>query len=175
MGAVQPDPDSRRRLLSAVGRALSAAASGDDEVAVERLIDFIRESSDGHADARDLVLLLFHECSQMVTALGSGGDTPVKMQVFDAEGQEVPIDQADPPVRTAVRTLLAEVNGDAAAAQDQIEIALNNAAPTEVATVILQALRWTVRLSAECLHRSLPVTPWIADAVRPSSGEGPAE
>jgi hypothetical protein len=172
---VAPDPDSRRRLVEAVGGALSAASTGDDETAVQRLIEYIRESPDGHADARDLVLLLFHECSQMVAALGSGGDTPVKMQVYDADGQEVPIDQADPPVRTAVRTLLAEVNGDEAAAQDQIEIALTSAAPTEVATVILQALRWTVRLSAECLHRSLPVTPWIADAVRPAPGEPPTD
>ena len=55
-------------------------------------------------DAQELMLLLFHECSAMVTALGQGGEAPVKMQVYDDDGQEVPIDEADPPVRTAVVT-----------------------------------------------------------------------
>ena len=76
-----------------------------------------------------MMLLLFHECSAMVAALGSGGTAPVKMQVFDNDGKEVPIDEADPPVRTAVRMLLAEVHGDSEAARTHIEIALANAAP----------------------------------------------
>ena len=65
-----------------------------------------------------MMLLLFRECSAMVAALGSGGTAPVKMQVFDNDGQEVPIDEADPPVRTAVRTLLAEVHGDSRGRED---------------------------------------------------------
>lgn len=97
----------------------------------------------------------------MVGALGSGGATPVKMQVFDEDGNEVQIDDADPPVRTAIRALLAEVHGDQDAASEQIEIALANGAPQELATVVLQALRWTLKLAIECETRELPVAPWI--------------
>lgn len=167
MGSVQPadDQDRRLRIIAAASQALAAAHLGDDERAVNRLIRFVRESSDERTDVRELVLLLFAECSRMVAELSQGGTTPVRMQVFDADGQEVPIDQADPPVRTAVRTLLAEVHGDADAAQEQIEIALSSAAPEEMATVLIQALRWTIRLATECRERQLAVSPWIADAL----------
>jgi hypothetical protein len=77
----------------------------------------------------------------------------------------VPIDQADPPVRTAVRTLLAEVHGDTDAARAHIEIALANAAPNEMAMLMVQALRWTIRLSSECTNRNLPVADWITTAL----------
>ncbi len=146
-------------------QALAAAQEGDDGDAVERLIQFVRESRDEHTDVRELVLLLFAECSRMVTELSEGGATPVRMQVFDEDGQEVPIDEADPPVRTAVRTLLAEVHGDEDAAAEQVEIALSSAAPEEMATVVIQALRWTIRLATACAERDLPVPDWIAEAL----------
>jgi len=158
-------PDRRQRIIVVASQALAAAQEGDDGDAVERLIEFVRESRDEHTDVRELVLLLFAECSQMVTELSEGGATPVRMQVFDEDGQEVPIDEADPPVRTAVRTLLAEVHGDEDAAAEQVEIALSSAAPEEMATVVIQALRWTIRLATACDERDLPVPDWIAEAL----------
>jgi hypothetical protein len=159
------DPERRRRIISAASQALAAARDGADGDAVDRLIGFVQDSSDEHTDVRELVLLLFSECSRMVTELSEGGATPVRMQVFDEDGQEVPIDEADPPVRTAVRTLLAEVHGDEDAAAEQVEIALSSAAPEEIATVVIQALRWTIRLANACSERDLPVPDWIADAL----------
>jgi hypothetical protein len=140
-------------VVLAASAALTAMQSGVEEPAVPV------------ADARDVMLLLFHECSAMVTALGSGGTAPVKMQVFDNAGNEVPIDEADPPVRTAVRVLLAEVHGDSEAARAHIEIALANAAPEEMDMLMVQALRWTIRLSDECSTRDLPVADWITAAL----------
>jgi hypothetical protein len=57
------------------------------------------------------------------------------------------------------------VHGDQEAAAEQIEIALANGQPQELATVVLQALRWTVKLAVECELRDLPVSPWIAAAL----------
>jgi hypothetical protein len=164
-GAVDPQPERTRRLIATASQALAAMQAGQDEGALDGVADAVRSSPHSHTDARELMLLLFHECSSMVSALGSGGTTPVKMQVYDEEGQEVPIDKADPPVRTAVRTLLAEVHGDQDSARAQIEIALTNAAPNEMATLMVQALRWTLRLSAECTRRNLPVADWITTAL----------
>lgn len=163
--AAAQDPDRRQRIIVAASQALAAASEGDDGDAVQRLITFVQDSHDEHTDVRELVLLLFSECSRMVTELSEGGATPVRMQVFDEDGQEVPIDEADPPVRTAVRTLLAEVHGDEDAAAEQVEIALSSAAPEEMATVVIQALRWTIRLATACAERDLPVPPWIATAL----------
>lgn len=158
------DPNRDRR-VEAASQALAAMKAGPDEDAAERVTEVFQASEASPADAQEMMLLLFRECSAMVAALGSGGTAPVKMQVFDNDGQEVPIDEADPPVRTAVRTLLAEVHGDTEAAKTHIEIALANAAPDEMVTLMVQALRWTIRLSAECTSRDLPVADWIKTAL----------
>lgn len=163
--AAAGDPERRQRIIVAASQALAAAREGDDGDAVDRLINFVQDSHDEHTDVRELVLLLFSECSRMVAELSEGGATPVRMQVFDEDGQEVPIDEADPPVRTAVRTLLAEVHGDEDAAAEQVEIALSSAAPEEMATVVIQALRWTIRLATACQERELPVPDWISTAL----------
>nr|WP_253775780.1 hypothetical protein [Goodfellowiella coeruleoviolacea] len=152
-------------MTSVAAEALAAAKAGEDAVAVDLVTGYLTGSREPNQDIRELVLLLFAECSGMVASLGSGESTPVQMQVFDEDGQEVQIDDADPPVRTAIRTLLAEVHGDPEAAAAQIEIVLTSGAPDELATVVLQALRWTIRLAAECASRDLPVPPWIAAAL----------
>ncbi|GLZ29945.1 hypothetical protein Lesp02_21350 [Lentzea sp. NBRC 105346] len=161
----QQDPDRWSRLTAVAGEALAAAKAGEDAVAVDLVTGYLSGSPEGNEEIRELVLLLFAECSSMVGSLGSGGATPVKMQVFDEDGREVQIDDADPPVRTAIRALLAEVHGDQEAASEQIEIALANGAPQELATVVLQALRWTLKLAIECETRDLPVAPWITDSL----------
>jgi hypothetical protein len=161
----QPDPEHDQRIVDAASQALAAMNGGPDDDADERVTAAFEANPASIDDAQETMLLLFHECSAMVAALGSGGTAPVKMQVYDNDGQEVPIDEADPPVRTAVRTLLAEVHGDSEAAKTHIEIALANAAPDEMVTLMVQALRWTIRLSSECLSRDLPVAGWIKSAL----------
>lgn len=161
---MDPNPEQRPPSIIAVAsEALASMQAGQDTDAVERMTEFAHDR--GRAEATELMLTLFHECSAMVAALGSGGTAPVKMQVYDDDGHEVPIDEADPPVRTAVRTLLAQVHGDTEAAKDQIEIAMANAVPAEMAMVTMQALRWTIKLAAECSSRDLPVADWITEAL----------
>jgi hypothetical protein len=160
---VDPNSEQPQRIVTAASRALASVHAGQDIDAIDRMTAFARDW--GRDEATELMLMLFRECSDMVASLGQGGTAPVKMQVYDDEGHEVPIDEADPPVRTAVRTLLAEVHGDTEAAKDQIEIALANAAPAEMAMVMMQALRWTIKLAAECSSRDLPVSDWITRAL----------
>ncbi|MGH3628209.1 MAG: hypothetical protein ACRDRL_12330 [Sciscionella sp.] len=157
--------EHHRQLVLLASEALPAVRDGADNTALEFVMRFVADAADGRQETRDLVLLLFAECSALVATLGSGGQTPVKMQVFDADGAELSIDEADPPVRTAVRTLLAEVHGDADSARAQVDIALEAGEPAEMSAVVLQALRWTARLAGECRHRELPVPEWIASAL----------
>lgn len=162
------DADFPEYLVDRAKHALMAAQLGTDDQALDQITAAASAGTSDEAastDTRELVMLLFSECSAMVATLGDGGSTPVKVQVFDEEGTEVSIDQADPPVRTAVRTLLAEVHGNTEAAREQVEIALANASPDEVNSLVMQALRWTLRLARECLSRDLPVAPWIAEAM----------
>ncbi len=163
---VQPHhSEEEPRLVRKAQRALLAMRLGQDAEALRQVAPSATEPAHRSTETQDLMLLLFGECSAMVAALSDGGTAPVKVQVFDSEGAEVSIDQAEPPVRTAVRTLLAEVHGNTEAAAEQVEIALANAAPEEVDSLLLQALRWTIRLSTECLERELPITDWIAEAL----------
>jgi hypothetical protein len=155
----------RQNLVRQAQRALVAMQLGRDDDALDQVVPAAGDEPRRTAQIRELMLLLFGECSSMVSVLGDGGSAPVKVQVFDETGEEVPIDEADPPVRTAVRTLLAKVHGNTEAAQEQVEIALSSAAPDEVNSLVLQALRWTIRLSTECQARALPVTAWISDAL----------
>jgi hypothetical protein len=161
----QSDPDRRQRIVDVASQALAAMNAGSDEGTAERVTAAISANPTSLEDAQELMLLLFGECSAMVAALGKGAEAPVKMQVYDDDGQEVSIDEADPPVRTAVRTLLAEVHGDSEAARTHIQIALANAAPEEMVTLVIQALRWTIRLAHECTKRDLPVPDWITAAL----------
>jgi hypothetical protein len=154
-----------QNLVEKAQRALVAMRLGQDDEALDQVASTAADEPGRTAEMRELMLLLFGECSTMVSVLGDGGSAPVKVQVFDETGEEVPIDEADPPVRTAVRTLLAEVHGNTEAAEEQVEIALASAAPDEVDSLVLQALRWTIRLSTECLDRDLPVTEWVHDAL----------
>ncbi|GAB2993050.1 hypothetical protein GCM10017788_34860 [Amycolatopsis acidiphila] len=156
---------NEQNLVGKAQRALVAMRLGRDDEALGQVTPSAEDEPGRTAEMRELMLLLFGECSTMVSVLGDGGSAPVKVQVFDEAGEEVPIDEADPPVRTAVRTLLAEVHGNTEAAEEQVEIALASAAPDEVDSLLLQALRWTIRLSTECLDRDLPVTDWVHDAV----------
>ena len=117
-------------------RALVAISLGEDAEALDQVAPSSTEPQARSDETKALMLLLFGECSAMVSTLGDGGSAPVKVQVFDEDGEEVSIDQADPPVRTAVRTLLAEVHGNTAAAQEQVEIALSSAMSSTCATCI---------------------------------------
>lgn len=161
MGCVTTGPN----VVEKAQRALVAMRLGRDDEALDQAAPSTIAEPARSAEMRELMMLLFGECSTMVSVLGDGGAAPVKVQVFDEDGEEVPIDEADPPVRTAVRTLLAEVHGNSEAAEEQLEIALTSAAPDEVDSLVLQALRWTIRLSTECLDRDLPVTGWVQDAL----------
>jgi hypothetical protein len=154
--------DEQHELVEKAQQALVAIRIGNDGAALDVLAP---DAGRRLVETRALVLLLFGACSTMVATLGDGGAARVLVQFFDEDGEEVSIAPAHPRVRTAARTLLAEVHGNSEAAAEQVEIALASAAPDEVESLVLQALRWTVRLSAECLERDLPVAGWIADAL----------
>lgn len=157
--------DDKGRLLVKAQRALSAMRRDREFEALDYLRPGHGHSDERSAETREIVLLLFSECSAMVAALGNGGATPLKVQVYDAGGDEVTIDDVEPAVRTAVRTLLAEVQGNAADAEQQVHIAMSSASQEEVVSLMIQALRWTLRLAVECVERDLAVPDWIVEAL----------
>lgn len=157
--------DNQGRLLAKAQRALIAMRRDREFEALDHLRPDHDHSGAGSAEEREIVLLLFSECSAMVAALGNGGAAPLKVQVYDAGGDEVTIDDVEPAVRTAVRTLLAQVQGNPADAEQQVHIAMSSASQEEVVSLLIQALRWTLRLATECLERDLAVSDWIVEAL----------
>lgn len=157
--------DDQGRLLEQAQRALIAMRRDREFEALDCLRPGNGDSDERSAETREIVLLLFSECSAMVAALGNGGVTPLQVQVYDAGGTEVTIDDVEPAVRTAVRTLLAEVQGNPADAEQQVQIAMSSASQEDLVSLMIQALRWTLRLAAECLERDLAVPDWIVEAL----------
>ncbi|MGW4132163.1 hypothetical protein, partial [Amycolatopsis japonica] len=123
---MEPDrSEYERRLVEKAQRALVAISLGEDAEALDELMPTAAEPQARSDETKELVMMLFGECSAMVSTLGDGGSAPVKVQVFDEDGEEVSIDQADPPVGGGGRPRRGGVRGtpEAAPAHGGIELA----------------------------------------------------
>jgi hypothetical protein len=164
---LENDPARDHRVLAVASAALAAARHGDSQAVVDSVTEFVCSSREGYRDLRLLISLLMRECGTMVSAVSSTTDRvpPIKIAAYGEDGQVLPIDELAPPVRTAMRALLAEVYGDSAAAETQIDLALRNAQPQDVLVVVLQAVWFTKAMAQEFHRRGLHVVDWARAAV----------
>jgi hypothetical protein len=164
---LEDDPARDHRVLAVASAALAAARHGDSQTIVDRVTELVCSSRDGYRDLRLLISLLMRECGTMVSAISSTTDhvPPIKISAYGEDGQFVPIDELAPPVRTAMRALLAEAYGDSAAAETQIDLALRNAQPQDLLVVVLQAVWFTKAMAQEFHRRGLRVVDWARAAV----------
>lgn len=78
-----------------------------------------------------------------------------------ADESTVDIDRVDPPVRAAVRALLAAMNGHADDAAEQIDLTLVAGRAAAVDAVMVAA-GWTLDQLDWCRHHDVPAPEWIA-------------
>jgi hypothetical protein len=86
-----------------------------------------------------------------------------ELDLRDDRQRAVDIDRIDPPLRATMRALLARVNGQPAAAADQIELVLDGGLPDAV-DCVLTLLQWTGNLWDWCRSHDLATPGWLAAA-----------
>lgn len=86
-----------------------------------------------------------------------------ELDLRDDQESTVDIDRIDPPLRATMRALLARVNGQPAAAGEQIELVLEGGLPDAV-DCVLTLLGWTGNLRDWCRSHNLATPDWLAAA-----------
>jgi hypothetical protein len=115
-----------------------------------------REAADVLADASaDMLKSL---CVQV------GDGAPIKMQLGDTEGNEIPIDDIDPPLRASFRAVMALVNQDEQAADIQLDLVFDRHDPEEDTVALMHLLLWTTDLLAACREGGAPAPDWLVDS-----------
>jgi hypothetical protein len=100
---------------------------------------------------------------ELSTAVGTQG---LEVQIHNDAGDRLTIDEADPPLRTAARALLAHTHGDQADAETQLDIAFDQADPAQLTAMVLHSVHWAARFAAECESRGVPLPGWITSTQR---------
>lgn len=83
------------------------------------------------------------------------------LDLRDAEGVPVRIDDLSPPVRALVRAVLAELNGNPEDAEDQLDLAIHPDERYDPLDVLILALLWTVGSIEWCEEHDAPTPGWL--------------
>lgn len=150
-----------------VERKITQAADGiragcyEDTITVLAQLAVAPDTTEGGA-ARCATELLVRAAADMLRALAErdGRERSFSVRLTDDES-DVCIDDVDPPVRAAIRALLAEANADRESAEIQLDLAFLSTDSTVTTTVALQALVWAVGLANTCEEQGLVCPAWL--------------
>jgi hypothetical protein len=157
------------RVRDAIDRVLAAARDGDENVTLDRLEQLVRMSDDSiHAAVLELASADVDMLRTLTEPEASDDRLPVAFELRDSGGQTVSIDELDPPLRSAVRTVLALAHGRDDDARRQLDIVDHLGEPTDNGTVLVQMLAWTLELLGACEQTDRPAPHWL----RPVLAEG---
>jgi hypothetical protein len=150
---------------------------GDDESLVLELgrltADRAKGGQQSYLIACELVSAL---ASMMMTAAGPSGpeEASYGLELTDDEDHEIRIDEASPPVRAAVRALLAELNQHSEDTLFQLDLALREDTFQATLEVFAHVLLWTSGMLEWCDANDVPRPKWLGAMVsaRRAKGEG---
>jgi hypothetical protein len=149
------------RLL--VRTAVDRMQASDPDGALDALTALYRGADHSPREAADVLAgasagMLKSLCTQV-----SDG-APIKMQLGDTEGNEIPIDDIDPPLRASFRAVMALVNADEQAADIQLDLVFDRHDPEEDTVALMHLLLWTTDLLTACREGGAPAPDWLVDS-----------
>ncbi|RJQ79078.1 hypothetical protein D5S17_11765 [Pseudonocardiaceae bacterium YIM PH 21723] len=152
-----------QRARSTAAQAVAAAQRGDDEAVYRLMARYAEDQPGGLADVRLVVSTLLRESGVMAIGLGEavGTTNGLEVQIHDEQGDQVPIDAAEPPLRTAARALLAYTHGDHQTAETHLEIAFTMASPDQLTAIVLHSVHWTAEFVAQCDRLGVALSDWM--------------
>lgn len=165
----ESNPRSQARRLLGVMRA------SDDESLVLEMARLTADRANGGRESHLIVCELITALSQMMlTAAGpSDGDRAYGLELTGDDDNQLDIDQTSPPIRAAVRALLAQLNDHADEAQFQVELALRDNSFKVTIEVLAHVLLWTVGMIDWCDEHRVARPLWLGDLASARRG-GPA-
>nr|CEL20493.1 hypothetical protein [Kibdelosporangium sp. MJ126-NF4] len=139
--------------------------SGDDETLVLEMARLTADRANGGNDSRRIVSELISAlATMMLTASGtSEEDNVYGLELMDDDDAQMDIDQTSPPVRAAVRALLAQLNRHTDEASFQVELALREDGFKPTVEVLAHVLLWTIGMIDWCDEHAVPRPPWLGD------------
>ncbi|ALG09028.1 hypothetical protein [Kibdelosporangium phytohabitans] len=153
------NPRSRIRHLVGVMRA------GDDESLV---LEMARLTADRADDGRESHVIVSELISALATMMLTASGTSEEDNVYGLEltGDDdslLDIDETSPPVRAAVRALLAQLNTHTDEARFQVELALQDTGLKATIEVLAHVLLWTIGMIDWCDEHDVPRPRWLGD------------
>jgi hypothetical protein len=141
----------------------------NDESMVLELARLTADRANGGREAYSVACELVAALARMMfIAAGpqSGGDDQTYgLELTNDDDQEITIDEASPPVRAAVRALLAELNEHHEDAEFQVELALREATFNATIEVYAHILLWTVGMLDWCDTNHVARPHWLGPVV----------
>ncbi|ONI89840.1 hypothetical protein ALI144C_03865 [Actinosynnema sp. ALI-1.44] len=152
-------PRSRIRHLIGVMRV------GDDESLVLEMARLTADRANGGRESHVIVTELISAlATMMLTASGSSEeDNTYGLELTGDDDTQLNIDETSPPVRAAVRALLAKLNTHADEARFQVELALRDTELKATIEVLAHVLLWTIGMIDWCDDHDVPRPRWLGD------------
>ena len=148
-----------------VRTAVDRMQASDPDGALDALTTLYRGAADGDT-ARQAADVLADASADMLKSLcvQVSGGAPIKMQLGDTEGNEIPIDDIDPPLRASFRAVMALVNSDEQAADIQLDLVFDRHDPEEDTVALMHLLLWTTDLLTACQEGGARAPDWLVDS-----------
>lgn len=141
---------------------------GDDETMVLEMARLTADRVNGGRESHVIACELISALAQMMlTAAGpSGGeDRAYGLELTGDDDNQLDIDQTSPPIRAAVRALLAELNGHSDEALFQVDLALRDTGFKATLEVFAHVVLWTIGMLEWCDANGVDRPRWLGDLV----------
>jgi hypothetical protein len=155
-------PRSRARFLVGV------MDSGDNESMVLEMARLTADRTTGGRQSHLIACELINALAEMMhTAAGpSAPDSPsYGVELTDDDNGSISIDDTSPPVRAAVRALLAQLNDHADDALFQVDLALRDDGFQATLEVFTHVLLWTIGMLKWCDANGVRRPKWLGEPV----------
>jgi hypothetical protein len=138
---------------------------GDDESIMLELARLTADREQGGRASHLIVCELVSALAGMMVAAAGpskpGGEPSYGLELTNDDDHEIGIDDASPPVRAAVRALLAELNEHPEDALFQVDLALRDASFQATLEVFTHVLLWTIGMLKWCDANDVPRPQWL--------------
>lgn len=139
----------------------------DDESMVLEMARLTADRANGGRESHLIACELISALAQMMlTAAGpSSGDRAYGLELTGDDDMQLDIDQTSPPIRAAVRALLAELNGHSDESLFQVDLAFQDPGFKATLEVFAHVVLWTIGMLEWCDANGVSRPEWLGDLV----------